>query len=138
MTAVTPAAMPGAKPIPPKPEPAAETAPSGLDAVAGMTDPAHPWMAAVLAGTQLADALLPPVLQPLPPSPKPPMTARTGPLYGLQFLRKEALRFAIEFYRDAIDDADAPPLTDTEVVVTADRFAEYIRSGIVPNREKEA
>ena len=115
--------------------PAPESPRIGLDAVAEMADPSHPWMASALAGTRLAEALLPSVSQQVPARPAAP---RPGPLYGIQFLRKEALRLAIEFYRDAVDDEDAEPLTDIDAVATADRFAEFIRNGTVPGREKEA
>lgn len=133
---VTPAAMPGAKPIPPKPVLVAESAISSLTETAGI---GYPWTTGIQAANEqlavdaaqqlVADGPLPPRPTPAPP---PHTTTRTGPLYGLQFLRKEAVRLAIDSYRDT----DRP--SDDELLATANRLADFIRSGTTsPTRNQE-
>lgn len=61
-----------------------------------------------------------------PPAPTPATAPRVGPLYGIQFLRKEAVRLAVDSYRDT----DRP--TDSQLLATADRLATFIRSGELP------
>ena len=52
-----------------------------------------------------------------------PATARTGQLSGEQFLRLQAARLASEMHRNRRDSNDA------QVLATAVRIAEYIRTG---------
>jgi hypothetical protein len=94
---ITPAAMPGAKPLgarmpPPPDEP---------------------------------DPVPAPVEDPLPPPPPAGAGGNTRftPLYGIQYLRREAMRLAIEHYRDR-----EPPSLE-ELLGTAARFATFIRNG---------
>lgn len=114
---VTPAAMPGAKP-PARPC-------TALEGLAEIGSPEHPWGAAAHAAAEVAAAILPAPERPTP-SLMPPTSPRVGPLYGIQFLRKEAVRLAIDSYREA----DRP--TDYELLATADLFAEFIRNGSLP------
>ena len=93
MTA-TPAAMPGAKPPPPKPAPYQDS-----------------------SGIIIPEPLITP-----PPAPPPAPGAR-HPIYGVQYLRREAVRLAIDSYKDT----DRP--TDDQIIATADRIAEFIRNG---------
>src|SRR5579859_6553694 len=92
---VTPAAMRGAKPIPPKP-----------------------------AFHDSSNIIIPePLLTPPTPPPAHEEQRRHVPLYGPQYVRREAIRLAIDSYRDE----DRP--TDDQIIATADRIAEFIRTG---------
>jgi len=105
----SPAAMPGARP------PAPQTI-----AIPGPLGPIH---------VNLPDAE-PFIGQPQATTP-PTAPRTTGPLYGLQFLRKEAVRLAIDSYRDT----DRP--TDEQLLATADVLAEFIRGGHLPDNPKK-
>lgn len=96
--AATPAMMPGARPPTPREDPG-RIAPPPLDLTA-ITDT-------------------------LPAAPITTEQRRHVPLYGIQYLRREALRLTIERY----NDIDA---TDDEILTTASRFAEFIRTGKNP------
>ena len=52
-----------------------------------------------------------------------PTAPRTGPLYGMQYLRLQALRAAVELHKDR------PSMGTRAVIETADQFATFIRSG---------
>jgi hypothetical protein len=56
------------------------------------------------------------------PLPGPPAPTRHLPLYGVQYLRREALRLAIQRHHDT-------GATNQEILGTALLFAEYIRNG---------
>lgn len=122
---VSPSAMPGARPIP--------AAPGGLAALAVNetedADFARRLAAADLPGAGLFH--LPAADRPTP-AVMPPTAPRSGPLYGIQFLRKEAVRLAIDSYRDT----DRP--TDEQLLATADVLAEFIRGGHLPDNPKKA
>jgi hypothetical protein len=97
---LTPFAMPGAKrPAPPPPDLEAITIDQPLEPIRGAPTPL----------------------------PGPPVS-RHLPLYGIQYLRREALRLAVQRYHDI----DA---TDKEILETAHLFAEYIRNGKHPERK---
>lgn len=93
---VTPFAMPGAKPPQrPRPDPGAVDVDAPLEP--GPTTPA-------------------------PAAPAVQKTAAHAPLYGVQYVRREALRLAVDYYRDM-------EATDDEVLGVARRFADFIRFG---------
>lgn len=56
------------------------------------------------------------------PAPPIPKSAAHAPLYGVQYVRREALRLAVDYYREM-------EATDDEVLGVARRFAEFIRFG---------
>lgn len=106
---VTPAVMPGARPSAPKP-------------ITGVFIPdatVHPLDRD--PGAIPVDAPLTPPTDRPSPLVVPP---RSGPLHGLQYLRREALRLSIEFYRES-------EASDSTVLRSADRFAEFIRYGTI-------
>lgn len=108
---VSPAAMPGARPPERK--------------MVEIPGPLGPYL---VEESQLLADLVPP--RPTP-AVMPPTAPRSGPLYGIQFLRKEAVRLAIDSYRDT----DRP--TDEQLLATADVLAEFIRGGHLPDNPKK-
>lgn len=51
-------------------------------------------------------------------------TQDTRPLSSIQVARRESLRLAISHHRSTVK-----PFTDSDVLATAGRFADYIRNG---------
>lgn len=70
---------------------------------------------------------------PLPPAGIPQRDAR--PLNLVQVTRRDSIRLALQYYKEVCDDEE---VDDVDVIETAHRFAEYIRAGVVPQRETEA
>lgn len=100
--AATPAMMPGARPPAPREDPGA-----------------------IPIDAPLAPVPIIGIGEPFNPATPPGDPRRHVPLYGIQYLRREALRLTIERY----NDIDA---TDDEILTTAKRFAEFIRTGKNP------
>jgi hypothetical protein len=72
-----------------------------------------------------------PRLIPTPPAGIPLEDAR--PLPTIQRTRHEALRLAVQHYRDIRKSFD-----DVDVIATAHLFNEFIRTGTVPERKQES
>lgn len=82
-------------------------------------------------GDEALEQLRATMLPPRPPASIP--QHETRPLNLIQVTRRDALRLSISHHRATEEEFD-----DLDVLATAERFTDFIRSGVVPTREQEA